>query len=224
MSVRTQTAPRPRHPLAEKTVRLNLKSPPFQVLEDGALFVVKDWWQNVNGGRSWMDSKGNHASITYGIRCGVGDLPVDDEVVYGHIEHPDGGQRGYIVHASELGDEVDPTSFGGEHCPKCGFRHDGDCPRTISEEEAVAKLPDGDEILTVRMLGPLVVGMSEPRADILEALHKADAIYVPGRSARNAKCGLAIVDEVGLVFIETKPAGPPVPSVRIKPDTIEKGA
>ena len=50
-----------------------------------------------------MDSQGNPACIKYAFRSGFGGLPPDNEVVYGKV-----GALGYLVHSSELGEEVDP--------------------------------------------------------------------------------------------------------------------
>jgi hypothetical protein len=88
------------HPLAGKTVRIDLKTEPHQLLVDGCEFEVEDWWENVGGG-SWMIAQGNRACLNYAVRAGFSDLPVDDEVVYGHV-----GRLGYLVHQTELGDEV----------------------------------------------------------------------------------------------------------------------
>ncbi len=34
----------------------------------GADFTIEDYWENVNGGTSWMNSNGNPAAMMYAIR------------------------------------------------------------------------------------------------------------------------------------------------------------
>ncbi len=88
---------RERHPLAGKTVRLEIRAAArHQLLETGAVFRVEDWCVNAFG-KSWMDAEGNPAALGYALRAGCGGLPTDNEVVYGHIEG-----LGYLVHVSEL--------------------------------------------------------------------------------------------------------------------------
>lgn len=92
------------HPLAGKTVRLNAlaKDPVQEQVVDGAEFQIEDWWDSKRVfGKSWMDANGNPAALHYAFRGGMADLPIDDEVVYGHI-----GALGHLVHVSELGEEV----------------------------------------------------------------------------------------------------------------------
>ncbi len=87
---------RPTHPLAGKTVFLRCKSDPDHL--DGQEFIVEDWWINV-AGRSWMSCDGNPGCLKYAIRSAMAGLPIDDEVVYGHV-----GAFGHLVHESELVD------------------------------------------------------------------------------------------------------------------------
>lgn len=177
---------RTRHPLAGRTVRINLKSAPIQALQDGCMFSVEDWWQNVSGG-SWMDAVGNPACIIYGLRGGLSDLPVDNEVVYGKVDY-----LGYLVHVSELGDEVDPHAASS---------HDDE--ETISYDDAVKLLPEGDEIHTLRQAGPVLLGAGMSREQLLEAMRRAPEIYVTGPGAQSLGHGLAIECD-GTLFIETK--------------------
>lgn len=89
------------HPLAGKTVKLIIKEPgPESTPQNGDLFKIEDWWQNVFG-KSWMSSDGNPAALMYAMRSGFSDLPTDNEVVYGKI-----GAFGFLIHQSELGEEV----------------------------------------------------------------------------------------------------------------------
>jgi hypothetical protein len=86
---------RPASPLAGKTVTVK-PAAPYENLQDGAEYRVEDWWENVYG-KSWMDATGNPAALIYGMRSGVGGLPIDDDVLYGKIN-----SLGYLVHVSEI--------------------------------------------------------------------------------------------------------------------------
>lgn len=78
------------HPLAGQTVTIANGS------LAGKVYRVEDWWDRVSGG-SWMWAEGNPAAIKYAMRCGLDRLPMDDEVVYGHIDG-----FGNLVHVTEL--------------------------------------------------------------------------------------------------------------------------
>ena len=66
---------------AGQTVKVRNEIPKF----GGADFTIEDYWENVNGGTSWMNSNGNPAAMMYAIRTGSQDfeVPIDNEVVYG---------------------------------------------------------------------------------------------------------------------------------------------
>ena len=49
-------------------------------------------------GRSWMDMKGHPASLGYFVRAALGDLPLDNEVVYGTDNHG----LGHLIHTNEI--------------------------------------------------------------------------------------------------------------------------
>ena len=51
---------------AGQTVKVRNEIPKF----GGADFTIEDYWQNVTGGLSWMDSNGNPAAMMYAIRTG----------------------------------------------------------------------------------------------------------------------------------------------------------
>jgi hypothetical protein len=88
------------HPLAGRKVVLNsnvAKDVVQGLVKPGEVYRIEDWADRVYG-RSWMDAEGNFAALHYAMRSAQG-LPLDDEVVYGHI-----GALGHIVHVSELGD------------------------------------------------------------------------------------------------------------------------
>lgn len=60
-------------------------------------FEVEDWFENV-AGRSWMFADGNPTALIYAFRTGKkGNVPTDNDVVYGKIDG-----LGYAFHVSEL--------------------------------------------------------------------------------------------------------------------------
>lgn len=84
------------HPLAGKTVILkDVSLDPRGMILPGSEFVVRDWVDRL--GKSWRFEE-NFATAHYANRAAV-NLPLDDEVVYGHI-----GRLGHCVHNSELGE------------------------------------------------------------------------------------------------------------------------
>jgi len=93
--------PRTASTLAGTTVRIRsgLKHPQLESFGDSE-FRVEDWWVNV-AGKSWQICQGNPACMVYGIRSGLGGLPLDDEVLYGKI-----GLLGHLVHVSEIEMEI----------------------------------------------------------------------------------------------------------------------
>jgi hypothetical protein len=94
------------HPLAGKLVVVHPVAP-WDGLVNDAEYRVQDWWLSVRG-ESWMWAQGNPACRQYAMRAVAGGLPIDDDVVYGKI-----GGLGYLVHVSELGDEVVPAGKRG---------------------------------------------------------------------------------------------------------------
>ncbi|WAL67089.1 hypothetical protein ORV05_04695 [Amycolatopsis cynarae] len=84
------------HELAGQTVTVTTQLPLFGESDTTVKFVVEDWWDRVSGG-SWMDATGNLAAMNYGVRSGLSGLPLDDEVLYGHV-----GAFGHLVHATEI--------------------------------------------------------------------------------------------------------------------------
>lgn len=91
------------HPLTGKTVLLNEHCVPDHrdMVKPGREFEIEGWWDTLTGG-SWMTATGNWAATHYAMRSAHG-LPLDNEVVYGKI-----GNRGNIIHVSELGDVIEP--------------------------------------------------------------------------------------------------------------------
>ncbi|RYJ05015.1 MAG: hypothetical protein EON52_13755 [Actinomycetales bacterium] len=86
------------HELAGKAVAVTVRHDRDGEATREVVFVVEDWWDRVYGD-SWMNANGNPAAMLYGIRGGFAGLPVDDEVVYGHV-----AGAGQLVHVSELGE------------------------------------------------------------------------------------------------------------------------
>lgn len=62
----------------------------------GRQYRIEDWWDHLTG-KSWGFSEGNIACLRYALRLVGTDIPSDDEVVYGKIDH-----LGYLIHVSEL--------------------------------------------------------------------------------------------------------------------------
>lgn len=89
------------HPLAGKTVVLNLKAP-GHIIDSGDHYRIEDWWDKLTG-FSWMDEQGigNPACLHYAIRAGNAGIAPDNDVVYGKVRG-----LGHLIHVSELGDEV----------------------------------------------------------------------------------------------------------------------
>lgn len=81
----------------------------------------------------------------------------------------------------------------------------------ISLEEAMKRLPDGDIVHTFRQGGHCLIGADHERDRIIEAMRRAPEIEVTGPQAQAMRHGLAICDEHGWLFIQTKKleAAPP---------------
>ncbi len=82
--------------LAEKVmiIKKDVKHPQIENF-GGSEILIEDWWDRITG-KSWMHNKGNPACIVYALRM-FGELPLDDEVLYGKIGH-----LGHLVHLTEL--------------------------------------------------------------------------------------------------------------------------
>lgn len=88
------------HPLAGMTVRLNDRTAKGDGVFPDAIYRIEDYWDKLTG-ESWMFAEGNPAALNYAMRSGLGEMPLDDEVVYGKI-----GAFGHLIHVSELGEIV----------------------------------------------------------------------------------------------------------------------
>ena len=66
---------------------------------NGHEYRIEDWWDRA-AGKSWMHCDGNPVCLDYAMRSVMDGLPLDNNVVYGHI-----GGLGKIVHVSQLGGE-----------------------------------------------------------------------------------------------------------------------
>lgn len=85
------------HPQMGETVILNARAVDHRGLViAGQEFRVEDWADRLLS-KSWMECAGNPAARQYAIRSAYGRMPIDNEVVYGHI-----GPLGHMVHQSEL--------------------------------------------------------------------------------------------------------------------------
>lgn len=81
-----------------ETVRIKegVQDPIQEEVVGGAEYCIENLWEKVSG-KSWMISYGNPAAMQYGMRSGLNNLPVDDNVLYGKI-----GPFGHLVHVSEI--------------------------------------------------------------------------------------------------------------------------
>jgi len=89
------------HPMAGKTVTLlpGTADPQRGIVVAGAEFEVEDWYdyeKGRGGGHSWQEDQ-TFTTGWYAVRREATGLPLDDEVVYGHIRG-----LGHIVHISEI--------------------------------------------------------------------------------------------------------------------------
>lgn len=90
------------HPLAGQTVQIDMR---MNLSESKTVdFVVEDWADRVFGS-SWMGQSGNMTAINYGFRSGLVGLPLNDEVIYGHVE-------GFanLIHEKELPETQTPAA------------------------------------------------------------------------------------------------------------------
>ncbi|MFD9615214.1 hypothetical protein ACFWWS_38255 [Streptomyces sp. NPDC059083] len=76
-------------PLAGQTVLMNFGNGPIEV-------HIEDWWDRVYG-HSWMVADASLAARGYAIRAGLARLPLDNEVLFGHV-----AGLGNLVHVSEI--------------------------------------------------------------------------------------------------------------------------
>lgn len=89
------------HPLAGQTVALReIELRPGIYTISHETFRVEDWWDRI-AGKSWTVSDSNPAAMCYGLRVGMSDLPLDDEVLYGKING-----LGHLVHVTELAGDL----------------------------------------------------------------------------------------------------------------------
>lgn len=80
-----------------------------------------------------------------------------------------------------------------------------DAPVALTFEQAVAMLPDGEEVHTFRQAGWALLGASWPREKIIAAIKEWGA-ELSGPAATGTDHGLALrQDGRGVLFIETKP-------------------
>jgi hypothetical protein len=91
--------------------------------------------------------------------------------------------------------------------PKVMTMNNDDEPQELSYAEAVALLPDGEEIHTFMQGGSILLGADWSRAHILDLLRTSPRREVTGAHAQAMSHGLAAIDEDDrTVFIETRSA------------------
>ena len=75
----------------------------------------------------------------------------------------------------------------------------------ISFEQAIKMLPDEERIHTFRNKGPVLLGADYDRISLIETMKKfQDKIEISGKNAMELGHGLALIDDKGALFIETK--------------------
>lgn len=74
----------------------------------------------------------------------------------------------------------------------------------VPYEEAKKRLPAGSRVHTFRQSGPMKIGADWTKKDVLAIMRKHE-ISETGPMAQATNHGLAITDEVGHLFIATKP-------------------
>ncbi|MGW4222932.1 hypothetical protein ACWEG1_05695 [Streptomyces bauhiniae] len=87
------------HPLAGQTVTATPAAPLNGVMAGPLHYRIEDWNDRVFG-RSWMTYDRHPASLAYAVRAAIGQLPTDNEVVYGK----DDFGIGHLIHVTELQD------------------------------------------------------------------------------------------------------------------------
>lgn len=75
---------------------------------------------------------------------------------------------------------------------------------TIELADAVLLLPAGDMVHTFRSSSFGMLGADWERASLIAAMEKAPAVFLTGPSAQAMRHGVAIEDENGMLFIETR--------------------
>ncbi len=74
----------------------------------------------------------------------------------------------------------------------------------LTADEAIAMLPDGDDIHTFRNPNGMIIGADWRRDTLIAAIRSVHEIELAGETATRMNHGLAIHDEHGLLFIATK--------------------
>ncbi len=80
------------HGLAGQTVKIKADDVCF----GGAEYIIEDWHDIVMK-ISWKHDLRNPACLDYAVRAAKGDLPIDNEVLYGKI-----GLYGKLIHISQI--------------------------------------------------------------------------------------------------------------------------
>lgn len=74
----------------------------------------------------------------------------------------------------------------------------------LTVEEALSRLPGGKTIHTIRPMGEILFGSDWSRERVEGAIRTSDVVEESGPGATEAGHGLAIEDERGPLFIETR--------------------
>lgn len=76
---------------------------------------------------------------------------------------------------------------------------------SLSYEDAIKMLPEGDTIHTFRNVPGVLIGADWNRESILSIMKEFEkTIKLSGKAATATNHGIALIDEGGLLFIETK--------------------
>ncbi len=73
----------------------------------------------------------------------------------------------------------------------------------LTKEQAINMLPNKEMIHTFRQGGPTLIGADWDKKDLIEAINKYE-VELTGEQARSMGHGMALYDEHGWLFIETK--------------------
>lgn len=73
----------------------------------------------------------------------------------------------------------------------------------LSKTEAIEMLPDTEKIHTFRQCGPMLLGADWDKENIIETINNHD-VEITGEQAQSMGHGIALHDDKGWLFIETK--------------------
>ena len=73
----------------------------------------------------------------------------------------------------------------------------------LTEEQAIAMLPDGDTVHTFRQAGYILIGADWDGADVVQHIRDYGA-ELSGDNATSMGHGIVIIDSQGPLFVETR--------------------